>query len=377
MSVPSNPMEPAAPDVAGTNDSNADTEATAAPQAVGSADIEPLTLPLIGKLFGVPLVIISVIVGGAIVVVLLFGAPSSTRKHDLNALLQALEASQGQKQMGMLLPREKEHWQAGLELTRRLQAGEFDEVQLDEIATRLATLVTDLAAELKERKTASEVVAPLHRPAVTRAVFLIRALGGTRRPQAIDPLVAVVRTGDGTCGVVAIEQLGAMVGTAGLDRAVEPVLGALNDSASAETRLMASTVLSLIAQPTDRRVIEKLSEVRLANDGELAWSAALALARLGSDAGKSTLLDLLDRSFWESGDRYQTIDGQGSTVHYKMPPQRIDHLLIAAVDAAENLGDRDLWEMMERLKSDTSPMVGSRAARACKERSQRPSAAID
>ena len=62
-----------------------------------------------------------------------------------------------------------------------------------------------------------------------------------------------------------------MAGTAGLDRAIEPVLGALRDSADAETRLVASTMLSLIARPTDRRVIEKLSEVRLANDGELAW----------------------------------------------------------------------------------------------------------
>ena len=377
MSAASDPMESVAPEVADTNDSNTETGATTVSGASGQADIEPLTLPLIGKMFGVPLIIIGVIVGGAIVVVLLFGAPSSTRKHDLNALLQSLEASQGQKQMGMLLPREKEHWQAGLELTRRLHAGEFDESQLDEIATRLARLVTGLAAELKQRESASGAVVAMHKPAVTRAVFLIRALGGTRRPQAIAPLVAVVRTGDGTCGVVAIEQLGGMVGTAGLDRAIEPILDALSDSAGAEIRLVASTVLSLIAEPTDRRVIEKLSEVRLANDGELAWSAALALARLGSNAGKSTLLDLLDRSFWESGDRYQTIDGQGSAVRYKMPPQRIDHLLIAAVDAAENLGDRDLWEMMERLKSDTSPIVSSRAARACKERTPRPSAATD
>ena len=48
-----------------------------------------------GRFFGVPLLIIATIVGGACAVVLLFGGPSSQPRRSVNELLQVLEGSSG------------------------------------------------------------------------------------------------------------------------------------------------------------------------------------------------------------------------------------------------------------------------------------------
>ena len=44
-----------------------------------------------------------------------------------------------------------------------------------------------------------------------------------------------------------------------------------------------------------------------------------------------------------------------------MPPIRVEALLMAAMDAAANLQDDDLWGMIDRLKSDSSPAVRGKA----------------
>ena len=100
----------------------------------------------------------------------------------------------------------------------------------------------------------------------------------------------------------------------------------------------------------------------------MEWSAALALARLGSDAGKSTLLELCDRSFLESGERYTITDSAGNVRRYALPAQRVDELLMAVIDAASNLDDADVWGMIQRLGSDPSPAVRAKAAATLKTR---------
>lgn len=144
----------------------------------------------------------------------------------------------------------------------------------------------------------------------------------------------------------------------------------MEGSGEAVTRMMACTALSVLAEPGDARVIGALNAARLAEEGEVAWNAALALARLGSDAGTSTLLDMLERSFWESGARYEVKDEKDQTRRYAMPPQRVDAMLIAAMDAASRLESAALWSAIERLAADRSPGVRGKALSLLKRRGE-------
>ena len=51
---------------------------------------------------------------------------------------------------------------------------------------------------------------------------------------------------------------------------------------------------------------------------------------------------------------------------YPLPPAQVEQILIAAVDAASNLKNDGLWEMIERLKSDPSPAVRGKVAATLK-----------
>ncbi len=82
---------------------------------------------------------------------------------------------------------------------------------------------------------------------------------------------------------------------------------------------------------------------------------------MGNAAGKSTLLDLLDRSFWESGQRYQTAGEDGTVLRYRMPEERIVRNLVTALEAVATLSDPDVWDMIERLREDPRPSVRTRA----------------
>ncbi len=323
--------------------------------------LEPMTLSLLGKFFGVPFVIIGTIVGGAVIVVLLFGGPASPQGRSVESLLQALEASSGEKSMGLLLPRAKEPWQAGLELSVRLankdQEAELADGELQSIAVRLAAMVQVDLANIERFLTQN----PARIIRSRRLEFLIHALGRTEQPEAIEPLLKVLRRGREPYAIAAMQELGQLHEMPEARRAIGPIVAIIKGSKQPETQLTACTVLSVLATPDDRQVIDALSALRLRSEGEVAWSAALALARLGSDAGKSTLLDLLNRSFLESGKRYRVADTDGSIRRYQLPPQRVDKLLMAAIDAASILDDAEVWEIISQLRSDPSPAVRGRA----------------
>ena len=334
---------------------------------------EPMTLSLFGKLFGVPFLIISAIVGGAVVVVVLFGGPAAPQQRSIESLMQTLEASSGAKAMGLLMPREKQLWQTALELSVRLDKKggepELTGADLRKIAVRLGEMVqADLAAyanapdgfipkKLRQRQVRSR-----------RLEFLIHALGRTERVEAIDPLLAVLRGGYEPYAAVAMQELGRLRALPQTREAIDPIVEILATSTRAETLLMACTVLSVLAEPGDQRVLDALAATRLTAEGEVEWSAALALARLGSDAGKSTLLELCDRSFLESGEHYTITDSAGNVRRYALPAQRVDELLMAVIDAASNLDDADVWGMIQRLGSDPSPAVRAKAAATLKTR---------
>lgn len=329
---------------------------------------EPITASLLGRLFAVPLLIIGTIVGGAILVVLLFGGPASPQRRGVDSLLQALEASSGQKSMGLLLPREKELWQTAVELSMRLEKKELEagltEAELESLAARLSALVRADLANLDNFLTSGSERANQRAVRSRRLEFVIHALGRTERPKAVEPLLEVLRSGREPYVTVAMQELGELHALSETSRAVEPITEILTTSTRSETRLMACTVLSVLATPDDRRVLDALVTTRLSSEGEVAWSAALALARLGSAAGKSTLLDLLDRTFLESDERYHVSDAAGNVRRYRLPPHRVEELLMVTIGAVSELDDAELRAMIERLESDPSPAVRGRAAAA-------------
>lgn len=362
---PASPSDPAGP--AQEIDSSA-SPVPAPPDSIdpGSPELEALTMPTIGRLFAVPLVIICVIVGGAVVVVLAFGSLTSERSRSIDSLLASLEQSTGEPVLGLLVTREKELWQTAMELGSRLKKkdAELTPQELDEVVTRLGALVEkdlEAAADLKPE------TAPPGDPAQFRAgrlQWLIRALGRTEQPAALPPLILVVEAGFEPYRMTATTELANLKNVAGVEAAIEPIRRALETSDSVPTLLVACAALSALADPGDEVVIEALSRVRLTHDGEVAWNAALAMARLGSSEGKLTLLDLLDRSFWEAPDRYQHTDASGVIHRYPMPKERIERYLSAAIDAASALDDDELRGRIDVLKSDPSLEVRRTATEA-------------
>jgi len=332
-------------------------------------ELEPMTFSTLGRFFAVPLLIIGSIMGGAVVVVLLFAAPSAPEGRSIESLLQALESGSGQRQMGMLLTKEKEHWQVALELSLRFAdqgtEAELTAAELEKVAHRLSAVIRkELATLLAEGVSTRQgrIDGSKH------LEFVIRALGRTESPIAVDGLLEVLQSGLEPYVAVAMRELGDLHGIPDTRRAIGPILDILERSGRSETRLIACTVLSLLGNPDDQRIIDALTAVRLTSEGEVGWSAALALARLGSVAGKSTLLDLMDRAFLSTGNRYEVVNAAGQVLRYPIPPQRVDELLIAAMEAASNLEDAEIWAMIAQLGSDPSPVVRGRAAEIVKAR---------
>lgn len=340
------------------------------------SDAEAMSVPMLARLFGVPFMIVSFIVGGAILVVFLFGGPVLSKERSVDELLSALEGTSGEKSAGILPPREKKLWQTALELSKRLQdrETEFTDSELLTVTQRLSDIIRSDLSHRNTFATFGDERIRQKEVRISRLQFAIRALGKTGRPEAVEPLIEVVESGIHPFVQVAIQELGNLYELPAARSAISPVLAVMKGSDSSEVLLSATTALSVLGgqdESADPAVISGLDDVRLTWEGEVAWSAALALARLGSAAGKSTMYDLLDRSFWENGERYTVIGDSGNVLRYRMPPHRIEGLLVAAIDAASQTTDPDLWELIEGLKSDPSPIVRGRAVAVLARRAER------
>jgi len=334
--------------------------------------VEPLTLSLLGRFFGVPLLIIGTIVGGAVVVVLFFAGPAAPPPRTIEQLLQELEANSGNRSLGVLLPREKELWQTALELSQRLdnKNNELSAEELEVAAQRLGAMVT---SEINANPPAGVAIDQNQRSLRSaRLEFLIRALGRTRAASARQPLLELVQSGAEPHVGIAMQVLGDDASLRGDREVIDAIREATQKAKTATTLITGCTVLSVLAGPGNGEVLDTLAEVRLLHEGEVDWSAALALARLGDARGKSTLMDLLDRPFLESPDRYVAIDEAGNVKgRYPLPPARVEALLVATIDAASHLNDGDLWEMVGRLQSDRSLAVRGKASEAMARRGER------
>ena len=337
------------------------------------SDVPPMTFSLLGRFFAVPLLIISVIVGGAILVVLLFGGPAAPDQRTLADLLQSLETSGGERNMGLLLPREKEVWQTALELSVRLENkhndAELKDADLAAIAARLGDMLRadlahfdDLAAAGADRDTQREYRSE-------RLRFLILALGRTERIEAVAPLLEVLNRGDETYAPSAVQALGYLHEIDAPRAVIAGIVQALQRAQRQETKLLGCTVLSVLADAADAEVVDALRSAYRTAEGEVEWNCALALARLGDSTATATLLDLMDRGFLERDGLYEITDAAGVVHRYSLPPQRVDGVLVAAVEAGAHLDRPDVWTKIGALSSDDpSPAVRERAAALLRKR---------
>lgn len=360
-------MTVAKPEEPGKSDAGLPPESAFDPQFDGT--VPPMTWSLMGRFFAVPFLIILVIVVGAVTVVFLFGGPAAPPTHTVDELLTAVESVTWQRTAGMLLPQEKELLQKAIELSVRLEKKdqEFSPEDIAKITQRLVTLVD--AQIINADASPPPNLAPDELAArVRRMEFLIHALGRTGQPEAVATLVNIVKLNRVPFVTTAVQELGNLHKLPEARAAANDVAGLLSASPNAETAMVAATALSVLSDPDNQQVIASLKTLMFANEGEVSWSAAMALARLGDPSGKMILLDLLDRNFWQSGERYQTTDKSGVTHRYPMPPQRIDALLLAAIDASAHLQNKDLWDAIETLKSDPSPSVRTKATEVATRR---------
>ncbi len=310
---------------------------------------EPMTTSLMARLFAVPLVIVSLIVGCAVVVVLLFGSIATDQEQSIDDLLTKLETRSGEKTVGVLLPNEKELWQASRELALRLGKKEREQLSdedLEDITTRLCTI---LDSDDVQRETESDWV-------LKKRHFVMKAAAMTESPEAIDALLPYLESGDPLTRGQALASLADMRHLPEIDRALPKLLMKLEDSDSA-IQMQACAAVSQIAERGDPVALASLLKAYLTDDREVQWNATLAIARLGSLKSKPMLLDMLTRSYWENDVRMRRETQPGSFVEYPLPPLTISRYLVAAVEAAAHVMDDEITTQMGLLTEDESPEV--------------------
>lgn len=323
--------------------------------------VEPMTGSLMMRLFAVPAVIVGAIVGCAVLVVVLFGSISNESERSIDQLVSVLETSRGERSVGgVLLPRDKEVWQAGPELVLRLRKkeSELTPAALTDIAVRMARLL-EADAAISDQLTA-EGRKRLH--------LLMQAMAATEEPMGVRLFVDLL--GDEVAetrreALMALAALTAVEET----RAALPAIRRVADDEHAVVRMVATVLLGQLASGDDEDSVEVLRRRYVDEDREVRWNAALSLARIGDGSGSSLLADMLRRPYWQDEVRASVRQENGRNVEYPMPPTAVARYLAAAIEAAANLDGATLWSRIEELASDPSPAVADKARAALAGRS--------
>ncbi len=315
---------------------------------------------LLGRLFIVPLIILAVILSCAMVVVLSFGAIASDKEKPLTQILSMLEAGTGEKTAGFILaPQDKEMWQAAQELALRLERieSEVSPEELPEIRARLVRLLErDLSAS-----------APSERIGRQRTYFVMRAAARAGASDVVPLLVEALDNPDAGIRREALGSLALMGDCAAAKAQVVRITRSLGDSEPV-VRMVACAALSNLADPADAEVIDALARAHLADeDQDVRWNAALTLARFGSPKALPTIADMLQRSYWQN-QRVHFQSSEGRMVDRALEPERVNGYLITAIEAAENLDDKEIWSRIEELTKDSVLRVVGRARGAIANR---------
>ena len=338
------------------------------PEESRSIDPDPPTgiARSMARWFGVPLLILTIIVGGAIVVVLLFGSLATEGERSLDELLTLVESEGGEKVLGMaLMPQDKEVWQAARELSMRLEQPEAELAphELDAVVARLSGL-TDRLLEKSEK---------LGESGLQKLEYVLSAPAKTRSLEAVKPLERCLASPRWQVRRQALQALGTMHGNPRVGKRVVGRIGViLREDPDPVVRTVAAYVLSFLGDPADPAVITGLTRACRDDqeDREVVWNAALSLARLGSVAGKGQLLDMLDRVYWEKSVTVRTMLKSGQVLEKPMSLPRVESHLMTAIDAVSRLDDPQLWRAVAALEEDSSAKVVGKVRQVLAERKE-------
>jgi hypothetical protein len=324
----------------------------------------------LGRLLVVPLVIVLAVVGCAVLVVLFFGAIASPKDIAVQDLLAQLESGTGQRVAGMLMPRDKEMWQAAQELALRLEnpEAEIPADEMPEIRRRLTNLLRENLPGLDQQ----------HDTTRGMVYFTMHAAAKAGAAEAVPVLVDVALNSPEEMqreALRALAEMGSVPEARGAAGRLVPLLDAKSDV----VRVFACLVLANLAAADNEPVCQALLQAsrRLDEAPELRWNAILALARFGYSDPQGWVVqqcgDMLSRAFWQSRRvQYPRSDGSSQAdVDRPFSQREIENRLVAAVEAAEHLSDDSVWAQIRTLSNDESLKVSNRARQALASREAR------
>jgi HEAT repeat protein len=306
------------------------------------------------RLFVVPAIIVCLLLAVAVVVVL-FGTSSLDEPETVDQLLSQLELGGGGRTMGRaLLPADKAYWQAAQLLSQRL--ADKDSLlaphDIEPTARRLIAVLDALGPGPLLDETARR-----------KQYFVMMALAQLETESAVEPLAAYLDDPKPGTRIAAMRALAVMSNVPGARRTVRDMLPLLEDGRS-EVEIVACAAVASLGVAGDAAAIQALDR-KLASTGEVQWNAAMALARLGSHRGKRVLLNMLERSYWETLDL--DYEENHRRVRRRYTPLEVSNNLKAAIEAASHLRDANVSASIDKLRDDGSYAVVE-AARLASER---------
>ncbi|MEP0842471.1 MAG: HEAT repeat domain-containing protein [Phycisphaerae bacterium] len=319
------------------------------------ASAEPMTPRLMARLFVVPLLIVVMIVGCSLAVWLLFGFISGEREEGLDRLLARIEAGSGEKVLDVaLMPKDREVWQAAMELARRLEGREGQRLSVDQRVALGARILAIL--EKKSHDRAGETGAEMLR-------FLLSAAARLGEPATV-PVAVAYATDDQQPLALRRDALAALMVMKDLPaaRRAWPQVAGLLEAADPVLRLYATLAVGALAEEGDEPALKALRRAFHSDDREVQWNAALALARLKDSAAVPLLTDMLSRAYWEAVV-VKPEPGEKPTAARGLTAVQVDEYLVVTMDAARALGLPVLRERVAELSQDRSARVKDHAGK--------------
>ncbi len=322
--------------------------------AESGATPAPMTTSLMARLWIVPAIVVAVMIGVAMVVIL-FGASSVSKKASFKELLAQIESDSGARSLSgtVLSPRAKQTWQAAQELAVRIKKNDLTDEDRQAALAGLGKVVRGLKGA---GSTAGGDPRAVEASMALRQ-FLVVALARLKVPEAIEPIAGLLDEDDADLRRIALQGLAEMHDVDGVQARLPAMYPLLEPGQPTEVRMVAALSVAAVAKRFDEVAIRQLSRMS-ADDVEVRLAKATALANLGSTSSKLTLLNMLDRQFWQG----LNIDiGQSSGATRKLSEREIAQRICGIAPVAARLQHPDINEMLEDLAAN-DPSVQVREA---------------
>jgi HEAT repeat protein len=215
-------------------------------------------------------------------------------------------------------------WQAAFELAKQLNniKGDSDRAELE----RLVPEMIDTFQEAERDD-----------PRVRR--YLALALGNVGDPRAVPALLEALADDDPETRIYKIWALGSL----GDERAVAPLLELAQHDDPGIRKMVVYSLGTLRAEEARTTLHAALEDYQM----DVAWNAAIALAKLGDASGRGRILQMLDREFLDSVT--------------EMTEEQRAEAMMNAMKGAVLLGDPAFRESLEQI-SEQDPNLKVRQA---------------